>query len=157
MSTKNKKIILLKECYLGKIGDLIKVKPGYARNFLIPREYALPFSSTNNSLIQNKIEEIKINFQKNLDKVQELKSAILQTGSLLFESPSTDDGILYSSLHISDIVDYLNEKISPYSIPNKSLKLKNRSQNIKKIGSYDCEIDLGYEQKAEIKINVENQ
>ena len=130
------------------IGSVVSVKDGYARNYLIPNGKAKIATKQN-------IEDIKLNEQNLIIKDSENKSNAETTAqsinSLKFtkEIAAKDNGELYGSLSISDIVTFLNN--NNISIQKKSIKLGNK---IKTIGEYSVEIDLHPEVGCSLNIEI---
>ena len=130
------------------IGSVVSVKDGYARNYLIPNGKAKIATKQN-------IEEIKLNEQNLLIKDNENKSCAETTAqsinALKFtkEIAAKDNGELYGSLSVSDIVTFLND--NSISIQKKSIKLGNK---IKTIGEYSVEIDLHPEVNCALNIEI---
>jgi large subunit ribosomal protein L9 len=130
------------------IGSVVSVKDGYARNYLIPNGKAKIATKQN-------IEDIKLNEQNLLIKDNENKSraeTIAQSiNALKFtkEIAAKDNGELYGSLSVSDIVTFLND--NSISIQKKSIKLGNK---IKTIGEYSVEIDLHPEVNCSLNIEI---
>ncbi|MDB0034476.1 50S ribosomal protein L9 [Alphaproteobacteria bacterium] len=130
------------------IGSVVSVKDGYARNYLIPNGKAKIATKQN-------IEDIKLNEKNLIIKDSENKSNAETTAhsinSLKFtkEIAAKDNGELYGSLSISDIVTFLND--NNISIQKKSIKLGNK---IKTIGEYSVEIDLHPEVDCSLNIEI---
>ena len=130
------------------IGSVVSVKDGYARNYLIPNGKAKIATKQN-------IEDIKLNEQNLIIKDSENKSNAETTAqsinSLKFtkEIAAKDNGELYGSLSISDIVTFLND--NNIAIQKKSIKLGNK---IKTIGEYSVEIDLHPEVDCSLNIEI---
>jgi len=130
------------------IGSVVSVKDGYARNYLIPNGKAKIATKQN-------IEDIKLNEQNLIIKDSENKSNAETTAqSINFlkftkEIAAKDNGELYGSLSISDIVTFLND--NNISIQKKSIKLGNK---IKTIGEYSVEIDLHPEVDCSLNIEI---
>jgi large subunit ribosomal protein L9 len=130
------------------IGSVVSVKDGYARNYLIPNGKAKIATKQN-------IEDIKLNEQNLLIKDNENKSLAETTAqsinALKFtkEIAAKDNGELYGSLSVSDIVTFLND--NSISIQKKSIKLGNK---IKTIGEYSVEIDLHPEVNCSLNIEI---
>ena len=130
------------------IGSVVSVKDGYARNYLIPNGKAKIATKQN-------IEDIKLNEQNLITKDSENKSRAEITAqsinALKFtkEIAAKDNGELYGSLSVSDIVTFLND--NSISIQKKSIKLGNK---IKTIGEYSVEIDLHPEVNCSLNIEI---
>ena len=130
------------------IGSVVTVKDGYARNYLIPNGKA-KFATKKN------IEDIKLIEENLLKKDNESKSLAEATASnitnLKFtkEIAAKENGELYGSLSVADIVSFLNE--NEISIQKKSVKLGNK---IKTIGEYSVDIDLHPEVNCSLNIEI---
>ena len=130
------------------IGSVVSVKDGYARNYLIPNGKAKIATKQN-------IEDIKLNEQNLITKDSENKSRAEITAqsinALKFtkEIAAKDNGELYGSLSVSDIVTFLND--NSISIQKKSIKLGNK---IKAIGEYSVDIDLHPEVNCSLNIEI---
>ena len=143
-------IILLENLKnLGQIGDTVKVKDGYARNYLIKYGKALNASKENIQVVNKKKEELNkqnIELKKSAKKIFE----IINKKQFIFEKKATENGELYGSLKPREIVDFLNK--------DKNLNLKpsliDLSKEINKIGSYSAVINLHSDVQAKILIEV---
>ena len=131
-----------------EIGSVVSVKDGYARNYLIPSGKA-KFATKQN------IEEIKNLEESLLKKDNENKSIAKDTASkindLKFskEIAAKDNGELYGSLSVGDIVKFLEE--NDINIQKKFIKLGNK---IKTIGEYSVDIDLHPEVNCSLDIEI---
>ena len=133
---------------LGKIGDVVKVKDGFARNFLIPQKKALRANDTN----KDYFAKIKTDLLEKSKKAVDEASLILkkiENKDIIFIRNASDNGQLYGSVSPKDISNYFAEKkvdIKPSSI--------NLYTSIKKIGIYDINVKLHAEVTCTLKINV---
>ena len=133
------KIILLKNVNnLGECGDVVTVKPGYARNFLFRNKNAVIYTKNNFCFIERK----KIYFgkqNKELLKLDLLKYEKMSCLNLFFDVRSTSDGKLYGSVTNIDIMFEMMELGHVVSL-NEILLY----HSIKEIGEYDIKIKLKY-------------
>ena len=131
-----------------EIGSVVSVKDGYARNYLIPNGKA-KFAT------QQNIEEIKSLEESLLKKDDENKSLSIKTASKINELKfskeiaAKENGELYGSLSVSDIVTFLSE--NDVTIQKKFVKLGNK---IKTTGEYTVEIDLHPEVNCSLDIEI---
>ena len=133
---------------LGKIGDIVKVKDGFARNYLIPQKKALRANK------ENKVHFTKIKqdlIEKNKKIIEEAKKSlkIISGEEIIFIRNASDNGQLYGSVSPKDISNYFNQKkidIKPSNI--------NLHSAIKKVGIYNINIKLHAEVTCDLKINV---
>ena len=133
---------------LGQIGDIVNVKNGFARNFLIPQKKALRANKEN----KEKFLKIKNDLlEKNKKIVEESKLILkkIENKDIVFIRNASDNGQLYGSVSPKDIANYFNEKkisIKPSNI--------NLHTSIKKIGIYDLNVRLHADVGCNLKINV---
>ena len=143
------KIILLQSVRgLGDPGDVVNVKSGYARNYLIPKEIAVFATQSNVSQIENRIAKAK---EIEADRIETLKGVAekLDKLSLKFELKAGEEDKLFGSVTSQMISDEIEKE--GYSIDKKEITLE---EPIKNIGTYKVIVDLGYDYRPEIKIKV---
>ena len=134
---------------LGQIGDIVDVKRGHGRNFLIKYGKALKASKENINLVNKKKDELN---QKNLKLKQSAKKIldIINRANYKFSKRAKDNGELYGSIkpmEISKTIENTHKiKIKPSQI--------DLGKEIKKIGSYEAKINLHAEIQAKIHIEV---
>ena len=134
---------------LGKIGDLVKVKRGYGRNFLIKYGKALMASKTNIDLVNKKKDELN---QKNLEQKKSAKKIfdIINDTKCNFIKKAKENGELYGSIRPQEISKNLSE-VKKVDIKASQIDL---TKEIKKIGNYEAKINLHAEIQAKIHIEV---
>ena len=134
---------------LGKIGDAVKVKRGYGRNFLIKYGKALKASKENLALVNKK--KIELN-EKNTDLKKEAKKNydIINKKSYKFSKEAKDNNELYGSIKPKDISKVI-ESINKIEIKTSQIDL---NKQINKIGSYEAIINLHSEIQAKVHIEV---
>ena len=144
-------VILLENIIkLGKIGDLVEVKNGYGRNFLLKTGKALRANKENIDLVNKKKDEL--NKKNNEIKSEFIKIANkIKNKTLKFKKESKDNGELYGSIKPKEVsntfLDDLKVEISPSQIDLK--------QEINKIGKYKININLHSEVSAIVMLSVE--
>ena len=133
---------------LGKMGETVNVKPGYARNFLFPNKMALRENNRNIEYYKKiedetkKNEDIKLNDAKNL--INEIKKI-----NITFKKEADEKDQLYGSISKKEILDYfLNKNIK---IKSDDLLIK---YQIKSIGEHKIEVNPYEEISAEFTITV---
>ena len=145
------KVVLQKDIKdVGKVGDIISVKPGYARNFLFPRKLA--FNATKNTIRQKAHYESLIK-QKSV-KVKKQRAEILEKvsqESLQFDMQTNEEGQLFGSVTSLDISKKLSEK--GYQIGRKDIVL---TSPLKTLGEHEINISLGPDQTTSLKILLKN-
>ena len=144
-------VILLENILkLGKIGDLVEVKNGYGRNFLLSKGKALRASKENVNLVSKKKEELN---KKNNEAKKEFKDLALQINNkiLKFSKEAKDNGDLYGSIKPKEVssafINDLKVEINPSQIDLK--------QEINKTGKYTITINLHSEVSANVNVVVD--
>lgn len=143
------KIILLQTHEnLGKIGEIVNVKSGYARNFLIPNKIASIATDDNIQYYNKWIENQKIKEAKNRKNL-ELLSNQLDKLTLKFELKAGENDKLFGSVTSQMISDELDKK--GYSIDKKEIIL---DESLKEIGNHFVHIHLDESLKPKIKVKI---
>ncbi len=144
------KIIILKK-ELGKIGNIINVSKGYARNYLIPYSKALYFNKYNiNKINKKKILFLKIK-KKNKNKLNFIYKKIILLSPMKLYYRCSKKGKLFDSLKIFDICKIFLKKLK-FKISKKNIFLPNGS--IKYIGKHIIYINLFKKKKIKFIINI---
>ena len=133
---------------LGAIGDVVNVKDGYARNFLLPNKKALRSNDANRKVFEGKRETIlKANEERRGDaqghagKVEGMEVVLIRA--------SSNSGQLYGSVSVRDIVEALNAKKAKVA---KAMIVLERP--IKTLGIFDVKVSLHPEVAVMVKVNV---
>jgi large subunit ribosomal protein L9 len=143
------KVILLEDVdALGKLGDTVNVKNGYARNYLIPRNLALPATARNLKAQAHKFKDIELKRSKIVGDAQSLADKIAGV-SLTFNRKTGEKGRLFGSVTNMDIADALEEK--GLTINRRDIVLP---EPIKSLGEYDVQVKLHHEVSPVVKITV---
>lgn len=133
---------------LGTTGDVVKVKAGYARNYLLPRGLAIEASVRNLHELEHQkrvIADKRLREQKSAAAVADKISSV----KLVFQVRAGDDGKLFGSVTNQDIHRQLEER--GFSIERRRILL---DDPIKSLGSHDVVIHLGPDTKATVKVDV---
>ncbi|HAA02750.1 MAG TPA: 50S ribosomal protein L9 [Syntrophobacteraceae bacterium] len=136
---------------LGRIGDVVKVAPGYARNYLVPKGLALEATDKNvrdlehkKRILARKREKVR---QQMLSQAEKLK----QVRVTLMRKVAEEDR-LYGSVSAVDIAKVLEDQ--GFTIDRKDIKLV---QPIKQLGEYQVSIRVDADVEAEIKVVVDKE
>ncbi|NPA57928.1 MAG: 50S ribosomal protein L9 [Aquificae bacterium] len=143
------KVILAKDVEgWGTIGDIIEVKRGFARNYLIPKGLAYEATDSNIKMVQEilrqKSRKLEREKQKALETAEKLKGLEIE-----IKKPVGTTGKLYGSVTTSDIAQILKEK--GIEIDRKKIMLRSPIRNI---GAYNITIRLHPEVSEVIKVHV---
>ena len=144
-------VILLENIInLGKIGDIVKVRKGYARNYLIKFEKALIASKENIEIVNNKKEQLN---KKDLVIKKDAKKnfGLLNNKKYNLQKLVTENNDLYGSVKPTEIAKIIKEK-DKIDIKPSQIDLKNE---IKSVGTFKTTVNLHSEIQANILIEVE--
>ena len=135
---------------LGNIGDKVKVKDGYGRNFLLKKGKALRFSKENQDFVSKKKDELN---KKNTEIKNKFKETakLINNKSILFNRECKENGELYGSIKPKEITNLIKEKMSADVSPSQII-LKSE---LNKIGVFKTEIHFHSEVKANISLKVD--
>ena len=144
--------VILKKDFitLGYEGDICKVKDGYARNYLIPRNIAVIKNAGNLKTLAQMQKSLEKKRAKRKMEAEILKGKIVDI-SVMIPVKVAENGKLYGSVSPQNIVDALKEK--EIDINKKDVHM---DKHIKELGEYEIEIKLYHSVNANIKINVVN-
>ncbi|MBT8347152.1 MAG: 50S ribosomal protein L9 [Desulfofustis sp.] len=142
--------LILKETIdsLGREGDVVKVKPGYARNFLLPQGKAVAATKDNLAALEQNKAEIKARLDDQHKKAEALFKK-LSGITLEFEELVAEDDKLFGSVSTNDIFEKLKDK--KIEVEKRNIFL---GEPIKALGEKTITIKVGFDLEAEITINV---
>ena len=142
--------VILKEDIknLGEIGDVVSVKPGYGRNFLVPQGKAVFATADNLKTLEHQKEELRKKQEGELSLLRE-KAQTFEGLKLTIEANVTEEGTLYGSIGTIDIANAANEK----GIELERSYINMPDGPIKTIGSHD--VELLFHPEIQVIINVE--
>ncbi len=137
--------------HLGRIGDVVKVKSGYARNYLLPRGLAVMVTKTNVAEIERARAMALAEEQKRVAGMKELAGKL--TGvAVTIEGRANAEGHLFGSVTTAQIAAALREK--SIAVDDKQVRLESP---LKEIGVYDVVVQLHQGVDATIKVWVVQQ
>ena len=144
-------IILLENILnLGKIGDKVKVRNGYGRNFLLKQGKALRYNKENEQIISKKKDELNKKNTEIKNKFKEI-SKIISNKTFTFNKESKENGDLYGSIKPKEITNLIKKQIDVEVGPSQII-LKD---DLNKIGLFKSEIRFHSEVKANISIKID--
>lgn len=141
-------ILLERVAKLGQMGDVVDVKPGFARNFLLPQKKALSASEANIAQFEAQKAQLEAN---NLEtkKEAEALAAKLDGQKFIVIRQASDSGSLYGSVTTRDAADAATE--AGFTVDRKQVAL---TGPIKELGLHEVLINLHPEVDATIQLNV---
>ncbi len=142
-------ILLEKYRKLGNIGDVVDVKNGYARNYLIPQDKALRATKSNKEVFEAKKAEIKKEFDKKVQSASSVQKA-LQNKHILIIKQASEDNRLYGSVSSNEIVKAIKEQLSQ-DVLRSAVDM---NIQIKYLGVYDVLLNLFADVSVVVKLIV---
>ena len=146
-------VILLEDIRnLGKIGEVVNVRDGYGRNFLLKFGKALRADKANIDFVKKKKEEIN---KKNIEIKKEAKKILekIKNKKLIFKKETKENGDLFAPIKPKEISKYFEENFKE-SINPSQIDLK---QEIKKVGKFSLSVNLHSDVIAELHVLVEKK
>ncbi len=134
--------------HLGRLGDVVAVKPGYARNYLLPLGLAVPVTKANLALIEKDRSRAHAEEQARIESMREFATR-LEQASVTIEGRANEDGHLFGSVTAASIADALRER--GLTVDAKAIRLEHP---IKEIGVYDVVVHLHADVNTTVKVWV---
>jgi large subunit ribosomal protein L9 len=147
--------VILKENVenLGESGQVVNVKPGYARNYLLPQGLAYEASAANLARIEEEQklaeERARRDYLEGRRRASQLDSQVL-----VFQARAGEEGKLFGSITNADITDRLNEGSLDFEVDRKQVLLE---EPIKALGTFQVPVRLHAEVQTEVEVRVEAQ
>ena len=136
---------------LGDEGEILIVKAGYARNYLIPKGWAKQATKINIAATQKEIESKEKKEAKTRDNLEAL-GKLLDKLSLKFELKAGEEGRLFGSVTSQMIVDAIAEK--GYTVNKKEIEM---DESINHVGKYFVDVKLVHGSSGRVKVKVSEE
>jgi large subunit ribosomal protein L9 len=133
---------------LGKTGEVVKVRPGYARNYLLPKSLAAPATVKNINRLEHEKKVAAVRAAKSKASATELAAKIAATPVTLARKAGEGDK-LFGSVTSAEIASALKEK--GVDVDRRKIEL---AEPIKTIGSFSLNVKLGFDVTATVKVEV---
>jgi large subunit ribosomal protein L9 len=147
----NQKLVLTDDVqYLGKQGDVVEVRPGYARNYLIPRGLAIVPNAHNLRLLDRFKIRVKQAREARVADLKAMAEQIQKMAGITIESAATAEGHLYGSVGPGEVSKGLRAK----NLPVDPEMVRLEGGHIKETGLYAVKLSLGYDIETEVKVAV---
>jgi large subunit ribosomal protein L9 len=147
---KKMEVILIKDVdNLGATNEVVKVKNGYARNFLIPQKMAVENSPSNQKQLEERLKQFQ---KKEAQMLAQINSVIakLNEGPVRLGAKSGTSGKIFGSVTSLQISRAIREQ-KGYEIDRKKISI---AEEVKELGSYKAVIDFGNGKSAEVSFEV---
>ena len=132
---------------LGKAGEVVAVKDGYAKNHLIPQNKAIVANKANLADLKNKISKINAENDKRIIEASNMKES-LDNNTYTIETEANDEGILYGSINPQQIIRLISDKAKDINADSIVMP------QIKNLGEHLVTIRLYEEISATINLSV---
>ena len=143
-------IILIQDVdNLGAKNEVVKVKNGYARNFLIPRQLAIEHSLSNKKQLEERMKQVKKKEDKMLAEINSV-IAKLNEAPLKLGAKTGTSGKIFGSVTSLQLSRAIREQ-KGYEIDRKRISI---TDEVKEIGSYKATIDFGNGKSTEVEFEV---
>jgi large subunit ribosomal protein L9 len=133
---------------LGHRGEIVKVAPGYARNFLLPKKLAVQANASNKKIVEQERDAYLRREAKAKNEAEDL-GRMLANVTITITQRAGEEGHLFGSVTSKDIADGLERQ--NYTIDRRKIQL---DEPIKNVGEYKVPIRLHREVTAEVTVNV---
>lgn len=133
---------------LGQIGDIVKVAPGYARNYLLPKGFAIEATEKNAKALEHAKRQLAYKKNKALEAAKNL-AAKLEAVAVALTHQAGEEGKLFGSVTNMEIAAFL--KAQGFEIDRRTIVL---AEPIKQVGEYSVPVKIHPEVSATIKVTV---
>jgi large subunit ribosomal protein L9 len=143
-------IILIQDVHnLGGSNEVVTVKNGYARNFLIPQKMAVEASPSNLKQLEERLKQLKKKEEKMLAEINKVIAA-LQDGALKIGAKTGTSGKIFGSVTTVQIAKAIREQ-KGYEIDRRRISL---NDEIKELGTYTAKVDFGNGNETDLSLEV---
>jgi large subunit ribosomal protein L9 len=143
-------ILLDKIANLGTLGDKVSVKPGYARNFLIPQGKAVMATKDNLAKFEARRAELEARMNAELAASQARAAELAALEGVVIASKAGDEGKLFGSIGTRDIADAVSAK----GVKLAKSEVRLPTGNLRTTGEFDVQVQLHSDVLATVKITV---
>ena len=145
----NSKVLLLEPIdSLGAEGDIVTVRAGYARNYLLPRKQALPITQANKKYVESLLKAREMREQKEIETARELAEKI-ETVHIAIAVKTGEGGKMFGAVTAGELLKRLEEE--GIQLSKKQMRLP---QPVKELGSHVAHIKLHAELEVDLKFEV---
>lgn len=143
-------IILIKDVdNLGAAHELVAVRPGYARNYLIPQKYAIEASSSNRKMLDERRKVIAKREEKLIAEIAKV-AAVLKESAVKIGAKIGTSGKIFGSVTPIQLARAIREQ-KGYEIDRRRVSIL---EEVKEVGTYKAQIDFGKDKIVELEFEV---
>lgn len=144
-------ILLNKVENLGNLGDVVKVKPGYGRNFLIPSGRAVPATDENRKVFEERRAELERQAAEVLSAAEARRDQLVELATVTIARKAGDEGKLFGSIGTSDIAEAVTA--AGVEVEKQEVRLPAEGP-IRQTGEYEIGLHLHPEVNVDVKVEV---
>ena len=133
---------------LGQAGEIVSVKDGYAKNFLIPQKKAIIANKKNKADLSSKMSQINKNNEIKIDEANSMKS-MLDKKNIIIQMEANEEGNLYGNITTKQIIEKVKSEFSINLDPRNII-----IGNIKQLGQYAVTLRLYDDISATINLEI---
>jgi large subunit ribosomal protein L9 len=134
---------------LGKNGDVVDVSPGYARNFLVPKGFALRATPGIIKMVEQRKEKERLRLLEIKRQAEARKTALATVGRLTIKKQAGEEKAIFGTVTAQDVADTIQEKAGQ-EVDKRDITIP----DIRKLGNYQVEVKLHPEVVAMVEIEV---
>ena len=143
-------VILIKDVdNLGAVNEVVKVKNGYARNYLLPRQLAIENSSSNKKQLEERLKQVKKKEEKMLAEINSV-IAKLKEGPLKLGAKTGTSGKIFGSVTSLQLSRAIREQ-KGYEIDRRKIHI---TDDVKELGTYKANIEFGNGHSTDVDFEV---
>ena len=151
---KSIKVILRQDMEtLGEAGEVVTVRPGYARNYLLPRGFAYEATDRNVRQLEEERQRAEANARRDFLEARR-RASLLEGVQITFEARAGEESKLFGSITNADIADRLNEYGLDFTVDRRSIDLE---EPLKTLGMFSVPVKLHADVRPEIRVWVVKQ
>jgi large subunit ribosomal protein L9 len=143
-------VILIKDVdNLGAAHEMVEVRPGYARNYLIPQKYAIEASSSNKKILEERRKQLQKREDKLMAEIAKV-SEVLKASPVKLGAKIGTSGKIFGSVTAIQLARAIREQ-KGYEIDRRRISIVDE---VKEAGTYKAQIDFGKENIVELEFEV---
>ena len=143
-------VILIKDVdNLGAANELVTVRPGYARNYLIPQKYAIEASEGNRKMLEERQKQLKKREEKLMAEINKVRE-VLTASPVKVGAKTGTSGKIFGSVTAIQLARAIREQ-KGYEIDRRRISI---IDEVKEVGTYKAQIDFGKENVVEMEFEV---
>ena len=143
-------VILIKDVdNLGAVNEMVTVRPGYARNYLIPQKYAIEASGSNKKVLEERQKQLKKREDKLMAEINKVRE-VLSSSPLKIGAKTGTSGKIFGSVTSIQLVRAIREQ-KGYEIDRRRINILDE---VKEVGTYKAQIDFGKDNLVDVEFEV---